>query len=69
MNMSPTITKALMESRQRDLLAQAQQARQVRLAREAGQANRAAREALPAPRHAARRRWRRLWLAGLFWAH
>jgi hypothetical protein len=40
----------------------------VRLARDAGQANRAAREALPAPRHAARRRWRRLWLAGLFWA-
>jgi hypothetical protein len=69
MNMSPIITKALMDSRQRDLLAQARQARQARLAREAGRVNRAAGEALPAARHPARRRWRRLWLAGLFWAH
>jgi hypothetical protein len=69
MNMSPIIAKALMESRQRDLLAQAQQARQARVAREAGRANRTAGEALPASRRATRRRWRRLWLAGLFWAH
>jgi hypothetical protein len=55
MNMSPIISKALMESRQRDLLAQA---RQARLARSAEQANRAARDALPAPyRVARRRRW------------
>ena len=72
MNMSPIIAKALMESRQQDLLTQAREARQARVAREAGQASRAAREAPPAPRHAAppaARRWRRLWLAGLFGAH
>jgi hypothetical protein len=69
MNMSPIISKALMESRQRDLLAQA---RQARLVREAERANRAAREALPAPYRVARRRrwwWRRLRLAGLFGTH
>ena len=68
MNTSPIISKALMESRQRDLLAQA---RQARLVREAEQANRAAREALPAPYRVARRRrwWWRLRLAGLFGTH
>ena len=64
MHTSPIISRALMESRQRDLLAQA---RQARLAREAVRARRAAREALPAPYVVARRRWwRRLRLAGLF---
>ena len=68
MNMSPIISKALMESRQRDLLAQA---RQARLAREAEQANRAACAALPARYRVARRRrwWWRLRLAGVFGTH
>jgi hypothetical protein len=57
-----------MESRQRDLLAQA---RQARLVREAERANHTAREALPAPYRVARRRrwWWRLRLAGLFGTH
>jgi hypothetical protein len=54
MQTSPIITKALIESRQQDRLAEA---RQARLAKEAQQANRAAREAA-APHPAARRRWR-----------
>jgi len=68
MNMSPIISKALMESRQRDLLAQA---RQARLAGEAEQANRAACAALPARYRVARRRrwWWRLRLAGVFGTH
>ena len=67
MNMSPIISKALMEFRQRDLLAQA---RQARLAREAEQANRAAR-GTAAPYRVARRRrwWWRLQLAGFFGTH
>jgi hypothetical protein len=65
MNMSPIISKALIESRQRDRLAAG---RQARLAREAEQASRAAREARSALRRVAKRRWR-LGLAGLFWAH
>ncbi len=65
MNTSPIISKALMESRQRDMLAEA---RQARLVREAEQANRATRDAAPALRPAPRGRWR-LGLAGLFGAH
>jgi hypothetical protein len=65
MNTSPTIYEALIEYRQRDMLAEA---RQARLAREAKQANRAARDAVPARRPVARRRWR-LGLAGLFGAN
>jgi hypothetical protein len=63
MNTSPTITKALIEARHRDLLVQAGRAR---LAREAAQASRAARESGVALRPAPRRRW---WLSrvpGLF---
>jgi hypothetical protein len=66
MSTSPVIAKALMEARQRDLLAAA---RRARLAQEAQQAARTARGAppvTPAP-HVARRRWR-LRLAGLFGA-
>jgi hypothetical protein len=68
MNTSPVISKALMESRQRDMLAEA---RQARLVREAEEANRATRDAVPALRTlrpVPRRRWR-LGLAGLFGAH
>jgi hypothetical protein len=68
MNTSPNIYEALIEYKQRDMLAEA---RQARLAREAKQANRAARDAVPAlrtPRPVARRRWR-LGLAGLFGAN
>ena len=63
MNTSPTITKALIEARHRDLLLQAGRAR---LAREEAQASRDARESGSAPRPAPRRRW---WLSrvpGLF---
>jgi hypothetical protein len=54
MQTSPIITKALIESRQHDRLAEA---RQARLAKEAKQVSRAAREAA-APRLARRRPWR-----------
>ena len=64
MNTSPIISKALMESRQRDMLAEA---RQARLVREAEQANRATRDAAPARRPLPRRRWR-LGLTALFGA-
>jgi hypothetical protein len=66
MNMSPIISKALMDSRQRDTLAQA---RQARLVKEARQANRAARETLPESIPVTRRRWRLVRLAGLFGVH
>jgi hypothetical protein len=65
MNMSPIISKALIESRQRDRLAEG---RQARLAREAEQASRAARAARPARRPVAKRHWR-LGLARLLWTH
>jgi hypothetical protein len=61
MNMSPDISRALIEARQRDMHAQA---RNARLVREAEQAKRATRDAVPALRPA--RRWRWLRLAGLF---
>ena len=62
MNMSPYNSRILMQTRQRDLLAEA---RQARLAREAEPENRTA-PALAYP--GARRRWRRFRLAGLFGA-
>jgi hypothetical protein len=65
MNTTPVVAKALMEARQRDMLADA---RRARLAKEAQQAGRAAREAPPVRHTVARRRWR-LRLAGLFGAH
>jgi hypothetical protein len=66
MNTSPTITKALIEARHRDLLVQAGRAR---LAREAVQASKAAREASTAPRAAVRRRWWLPRLTGIFGAN
>lgn len=64
MNNSPIITAALIEARQRDLLADA---RRARLVREAEQANKAERDTAPAPRRRAWRGWQ-LGLAGLFGA-
>jgi hypothetical protein len=55
MQMSPIITKALIDSRQHDRLAEA---RQARLAKQAELANRAARETAAAARPASGRRWR-----------
>jgi hypothetical protein len=49
MNTSPVIIQALVETRQRDLLARARQAREARIAREARQARRAPAEAPGAP--------------------
>ena len=66
MNTSPVISKALIESRQRDMLAQAHNARLVRQAEQASR--RAAREETPARRPVARWRWR-LGVAALFGAH
>jgi hypothetical protein len=67
MNMSPIISKALMEARQRDMLAEA---RQARLAREAEQAKRASGTAVPAPRPVAKRPWWwRFGVASLFGLH
>jgi hypothetical protein len=65
MNMSPIISKALVESRQRDMIAEARNAQFVRAAE---RGNRAAREAAPAPRPVARWRWP-LGLARLLRAH
>jgi hypothetical protein len=63
MNMSPIISKAIIQARQRDLQASADNAR---LVREARQANRTARESSLAARPVAKRRWRRFGLAWLF---
>jgi hypothetical protein len=66
MNVSPFISMAMAESRQRELRTQAQRAR---LAREATAAAKAGREAAEpgTPRRVARRRWR-LGLTTLFGA-
>jgi hypothetical protein len=63
MNMSPGISKALIEARQHEMRAAA---RDARLAREAQLARHAAREPASTLRSAARHGWRRLWLTGLF---